>query len=338
MVIIDGIIYSLQQGGGISVYFDNIISRISCDESKVFLYSENFFSLNKVPFCLQKSRFFERYRNFVFESDGVHSDSVFHSSYYRLPTLKMPTVTTVHDFTYEKYNKGLARCVHSWQKNKAIRSSDIIICVSENTASDLMNYINIPESRIRVVYNGVSEIYTPLCDADRVSDNKVVFIGARGGYKNFDIAVQSVSKISFLELSIVGGGNLNEQEKKLLEHYLPNRYRWLGRLSDEDLNKVYNRAYCLLYPSSYEGFGIPVVEAMRAGCPVVAVNTSSIPEVAGSAGLLVDTPDCNEFVYALLNIDKSRQKLISAGFTQSEKFSWEKCFNQTQKVYNELLS
>ena len=99
---------------------------------------------------------------------------------------------------------------------------------------------------------------------------------------------------------------------------------------------MYNSAYCLIYPSSYEGFGIPVIEAMRAGCPVVAVNTSSIPEVAGNAGLLVDNPDCNELVYALLTIDKNRQQLINAGFTQAAKFSWNKCFNETQKVYDEL--
>lgn len=155
--------------------------------------------------------------------------------------------------------------------------------------------------------------------------------------KNFDVAVDVLKKLPDFSLSIVGGGKLSYEEIKKLESNIPGRYKWLGRLSDEELNVAYNRAHALLYPSSYEGFGIPVVEAMRAGCPVVAVNVSSIPEVAGSAAILTDYADANLFAEAILKVCDMRDQLRKAGFEQANKFSWEKCFLETLQVYEELM-
>ncbi|MGL4338752.1 MAG: glycosyltransferase family 4 protein, partial [Turicibacter sp.] len=199
----------------------------------------------------------------------LQRSGVFHSSYYRLPSHKeLKVITTVHDFTYEKFIKGPAQWVHTWQKNRAIRNSDVVICVSHNTAKDLMQYCPIDPQKIRVIHNGVSDSYHPLGGLSSEQQQDVVFVGARSGYKNFKLTVESVATVANLSLQIVGGGSLTKDEIKHLERYLPNRYCWLGRLSDEELNKTYNQAYALLYPSSYEGFGIPVIEAMRAGCPV----------------------------------------------------------------------
>lgn len=328
MIILDSVIRLLQSDGGVSVYFNNIVRSLK----KSNICFEN------ISFCEgggeKPPRFFERYRDCVVsEKSGV-----FHSSYYRLPSeRKLKVITTVHDFTYEKFVTGPAQWIHTWQKNRAIRNSDIVICVSHNTAKDLMKYCPIDESKIRVIHNGVSENYYQLQCYSDFNYNKVLFVGARGGYKNFNIAIDAIAAVAGLELHIVGGGALSPDELKQLDNKLPGRYRWLGRLSDIELNIAYNQAYALLYPSSYEGFGIPILEAMRAGCPVIAVNVSSIPEVAGSAAILVDTPSSAAFSNALKAISGQRQKLVAAGLCQANKFSWEACYNETLAVYNELL-
>jgi mannosyltransferase len=241
----------------------------------------------------------------------------------------------VHDFTYEKFVKGPAQWVHSWQKNRSIRNSDIVICVSDNTANDLLRYCPIDESKIRVIHNGVSDSYYPL--ASQITSNEVLFIGARAGYKNFQLAIKAVKHNPDLILSVVGGGSFSKGELNLLNHHLGHRYQWLGRLTELELNDAYNRAYALLYPSSYEGFGIPVIEAMRAGCPVVSTKSSSIPEVGGSAAILVDHIDEASFINALSSVENRRFSLKMTGFDQANKFSWEKTYNETLNVYNELI-
>ncbi|ENE5933430.1 glycosyltransferase family 1 protein [Escherichia coli] len=336
MIIYDGIIEKLQSGGGVTVVFNEIVSRLT--EYKYISYD----TCSKISIArnnmIKPSRFLERYRDCVIPDYNPEDKAIFHSTYYRLPHhLNIPVITTVHDFTYEKFVGGPAKKIHSWQKNRAIRRSDIIICVSQNTANDLMRYCPVNSSRIRIIYNGVSDEYYPLPEINNVDSQKVLFVGARGGYKNFELAIDAVASVAGLELHIVGGGDLTTQEKIKLESKLSGRYFWLGKLTNQELNIAYNSSYALLYPSSYEGFGIPIIEAMRAGCPVIAANSSSIPEVAGDAAILVDDLNISTLREAILSIPACRNELISAGFTQSRKFSWERCFQETLLAYNELL-
>lgn len=336
MIIYDGIIENLQQGGGVTVVFNEIIKRLAsycyCSYGASSKISSPKNNITLSP------RFLERYRDVKLPKKLFSEKAVFHSTYYRLPSnITLPVVTTVHDFTYEKFVKGPAQWLHTWQKNRAIRNSDIIICVSHNTAKDLMKYCPVDQKKIRVVHNGVSESYYPLSIQCDFNYNSVLFVGARGGYKNFNLAIDAVAAVANLELHIVGGGELSSAELQQLEDKLSGRYRWLGRLNDDELNMAYNSAYALLYPSSYEGFGIPIIEAMRAGCPVIAVNVSSIPEVAGDAAILVDSPSSLAFSDALRKVAEQRQQMVVAGLSQATKFSWERCFNETLAVYNELL-
>lgn len=335
MIFYDGIISSLQSHGGISVYFYELMK---AQDSSDFLWcaeKNTFLSENHPSFVKTRARLLERYRDC---NPHISDFSIFHSSYYRIPKSKSShkIVTTVHDFTYEKYFKGPAKWIHCWQKYRAIKNSDIIICVSKNTADDLMKYCPIDKNKLRVVYNGVSDSYYPITPC--LSKTKeILFVGSRVGYKNFDIAVKTLSKLPDFTLSIIGAGPLSKSEVKTLEANIPNRYQWLGRLADEELNIAYNRAYALLYPSNYEGFGIPVIEAMKAGCPVVAVNKSSIPEVAGDAALLVDEPTIDSLTSALMEVNSRRFELVNMGFEQASKFSWNKCFENTCAVYKELI-
>lgn len=330
MIIYDGIIEKLQKNGGITILFKELISRMN----NFKYYSYDFEShISKLKNSVIKSRPLERYRHF---SPLINGD-IFHSTYYRLPAQKnIPVVTTVHDFTYEKFVTGPARWIHSWQKNMAIKNSDKVICISENTAKDLLEYCKIPESKITIVYNGVSDDYHPISESDKT--NEIIFIGLRSGYKNFNLAVNAIALSSDFTLTIVGGGMLTTDEKKMLDTLIPNRYQVLGSITNEKLNFTLNRAHCLLYPSSYEGFGIPVIEAMKAGCPVIAMNSSSIPEIANNSAILLDKLDKHEILDAIktLEISSERNKFITLGLRNSSQFSWQRCSQETEQVYNTL--
>ena len=142
-----------------------------------------------------------------------------------------------------------------------------------------------------------------------------------------------------MHLLLVGGGTLTQEERTLLQKKLSGRFNHQQKVEDRQLNIFYNRAFCLLYPSSYEGFGLPLLEAMQAGCPVVSVNSSSIPEVCGSAALLARSIDA---VSLGMEVDKLRdgeyrQQLIESGLNRAALFSWDSCVDKTLKFYTELL-
>lgn len=343
MLFIDGIIFTLQRSGGISVYFDELISYLNKNDHSFVLnvydnHSDNNnlkVNINKAigSLKLESSRYFERY----LDVNIPDNTTVFHSSYYRLPRknqrANIKIITTVHDFTYEKYGSGFSKLIHCYQKKRAILNSDEIVCISNNTKKDLLKFI--PESRnkkISVIHNGVSEHFKH--DSFLSYNSDVIFIGARNGYKNFNSAVKALISTK-LNLIIIGGGILSSEEKSFLERSLPGRFMYMGFLSDEDLVKVYNSSFCLLYPSLYEGFGIPVIEAMSCGCPVIASNSSSIPEICEEAAILCNKSSSEDIFKALESLldERYRAKLIKRGLFRAKKFSWIKTFKKTMEIY-----
>lgn len=357
MIIFDNIIFSLQKSGGISVVWKEFYSRlinknntenyyfIDYNKSKSnFLYRELNFNGNilykfvRYPFNIQ--RFFNP------KLKNIKEKFIFHSTYYRI--CKNPlaiNITTVHDFTYEYYRKGIAKFIHCKQKYNAIRKSQYIICVSENTKKDLLKYLPyIDESKIHVIYNGISDKYFPLNDINTniqipyARDSFVLFVGSRAKYKNFDFVVENLFQQKY-NLVIVGSP-LTNKEKKHLEKFIPqNKYKVLSFVSEEYLNMLYNYAIALVYPSSYEGFGIPILEAQKAGCPVIALYTSSIPEIIGETPLLMRKLTGQEFISKLnLLSNKTLIKIITEkGIINAQKYSWDKMYNEIMNLYYEIL-
>lgn len=340
MLIADGIIYSLQRHGGITVYFNELLQRMKAEaagDCRVVLHQGSAVNVELMPagYETRPVRLAERYRRCPVPAQA----SLFHSSYYRLPDRRVPVVTTVHDFIYERFASGPRKWLHSLQKFVAIRASHAVICISESTRSDLLRFLpDIRPERLHVVHNGVSNAFHPL-SADAMPKGAarpyVLFVGARSGYKNFLPLVQAMSSLRDLDLVCIGGGALTPLESELVQRELGGRFAHHMGVSDSHLNQFYNGAFCLAYPSAYEGFGIPVLEAMRAGCPVVAMNSSSIPEVAGGAAQLLPEASPEALQAAISRLDQSgqREHYRQLGLQRATLFSWDRTFAETRKVY-----
>ena len=355
---LDNIIFSLQKSGGASVVWQQHLERLVQDKEFQGRFLEydnaelNFFrqqiSLKKNLIDLKNSNFLavKRYLNLKSKTSDKH---IFHSSHYRVERgNNVVNVTTVHDFTYEYFISGLAQKVHTWQKNLAINTSAGIICVSESTKRDLLRFLpHINENKIRVIYNGVDTAFKPLqnelvfCKKHLFEDYSYgLYIGdRRTTYKNFDMAVDACA-MTHIPLLIIGGGELTQLELHNLKTKLgEDNFTSLLEVSVVDLNFYYNRAFCLLYPSLYEGFGIPVIEAQRAGCPVIAINSSSIPEVIGNSYLALENPTPQKIADKIKELsfeNNLRKEAIELGFEKCKKFSWQNTYNETKEFYKEL--
>jgi len=358
-IYLDNIIFSLQSAGGISVYWFELVKRILKDPEFAASFiespSNNMFRnrLEITPEMILRTPTdsfpikIQRYLN----PGTTQAKGIFHSSYYRVHRNPgMMNVTSVHDFTYEYFRSGLAKTVHQWQKGNAIKKAKRIICVSENTKMDLLKfYPEISEKSISVVYNGVDEVYAPLDVKDESklkeiipfsSGEFVLFIGDRKSrHKNF-AALTEACKISKKPLLMVGGGKLSQLENEFLVRTLGNlHFKQMGGIDNDLLNRIYNHALCMVYPSLYEGFGIPVVEAQKAGCPVISAFCSSIPEVAGQGAILINNISALKIAEAISQLDSDSSlvgNLRSAGFVNAQRFSWDKCYLQTKDVYKEI--
>lgn len=352
MIFYDGIVFSLQKSGGISVYFLEVFKRLNLDflvslypNDNIMLQTsilhneieeKHFLKKNCPLFLLKFLRYFD-----VSVPKGI---SVFHSTYYRLPFFwqrkNIRIVTTVHDFTYERYSSGLKRVLHSFQKKRAVVNSDVIICISESTKQDLFHYI--PEARdkeVHVIHNGVSDGFYPFFNRNFGLSNsdKVLFVGARSGYKNFVELVKAIASKERFFLVIVGGGDLTDHENDLLETYIPGRFEFHKFLPNEQLNQIFNDVFAFVYPSLYEGFGIPVIESMKAGCPVIASATSSLPEISGNAAILISPVNADQICQSLdlIALSDFREDLIVKGLENSSRFSWQLTCLKLEKIYLE---
>jgi len=351
-VNLDYIVFWLQRAGGISTYFYEL-SNYLASRSDITLQNV----LQAQPCKSVYAEWLETIngsydnRPLVFARYGKtpvadKEPGVFHSSYYRRPqSTHLANVVTVYDFTYEYFRKGVARLVHCQQKYSAIRSADIVICISEHTKKDLLRFVpDVNPDRIRVVPLAASSKFTVNTSPDsplNVCGGRpfALYVGDRRGYKRFDLAVAGVRLHKELALVIVGG-QLTGTRAGLLERYLPGRWHYAGQISNDELNRFYNAAHVFLYPSEYEGFGIPVLEAMQAGCPVICSNFAALPETAGNAAILVRTPVGNAYAEALSKLDSpvTRNAMIQRGLEHAAAFTWGTCCARTFDAYKDAIA
>ncbi|MGB8687446.1 MAG: glycosyltransferase [Microcoleus sp.] len=261
---------------------------------------------------------------------------LFISTYYTTP-LSTRSVFMAYDMIPELIGQQLDQVV--WrEKHYAIRHASAFITISQNTSHDLLRcFPQISPDTITVAHCGINQIFSPtnsaelqqFCTKYNITKPYFIFVGERVGwyaYKNPMLFLQAFKELANkANFEIVCVGGKPQLEKEFMEYTSGVKVQIL-QLEDSELKKAYSGAIALIYPSKYEGFGLPVVEAMACGCPVITCPKASLPEVAGKAALYVGENDVNGMKEALLNVQKTdiRQSLIQAGLAQCQQFSWSK--------------
>jgi glycosyltransferase involved in cell wall biosynthesis len=254
-----------------------------------------------------------------------------HASDWGQPSAKAKIVTTVHDLVFIKYPETVDPLILATQTRrlkKIVGSSTQIIADSISTKNDLVEIYNIPTSRIDVVYPGISMFYTPQSkqEIERVKTKynlhvQYIFsLGTQEPRKNIAKLVEVAGGLD-IPLVIAGRHGWGEQTQTI------------GFVPDADLPALYSGAMVFVFPSLYEGFGFPVLESMACGTPVITSNISSLPEVAGEAGILVDPESVDSIRDGIKQALAGRAKLIPLGLKQAKKFSWEATAKQVLEVY-----
>jgi len=376
-ILYDHTTFQFQRYGGISRYFYELITKLSTKEDvdinlfqglhineyNISEYKPNFESYwgykwkYKRPDTKYMSHIFAIPNKFLFDNIYKHAGNfdIYHPTYYRRDLNKYnksAIVLTVHDMIHELYpdqfrdSKSVIKA-----KQVSINAADAIICVSNNTKKDLINMYDVPEDKIKVIYHGnslpKSNEYLKSTDLEiKYSINKpfLLYVGDRiGTYKNFTMLLETYSSMlsDRFDLICFGGGEFRHDELEVIKSIKGSGKVVQLSCSDHLLASLYKNAFCFVYPSLYEGFGIPLLEAMGMGCPVIASNTSSIPEVVDKAALLFDPNSKDSLINAIELLESNefkRGELINLGVEQEKKFSWDKTADETFKAYEYALS
>lgn len=357
-IVYDNKAYYIQKFGGVSVLFKELHERAMKDnrlQCQFVEYGEGGNTYQKsleIPqgLVISKSpKFFGLKRLLPVKVQG-NEPFVFHSTYFSYCSNKNAiNVNTILDFIEAKVgNDKKGSWIRSAFQGHIIRKTDMCVCISQSTKKDLLTlYPDVDEAKVRVIHLSASESYRiEKVDSHSLpfpAKSYLIYVGARAKRKNYHLLRNIIGETDY-NLVIVGN-KLSDEERTELEKHIPaSRYMSLGYTEDERLNVLYNYAAALVYPSSYEGFGIPILEAQQAGCPVIALNTSSIPEVISLTPdeypLLLKTGSEEELLkkVRLLSNKEMMEKVIADGLENSKRFSWDKTYEQYCALYAELLS
>lgn len=340
-LLYDDIIFSLQKGGGVSVVWSELLKR--APEKAVHIVYDNadqnqFYDESKEYNSVVLSSKWITIKRYLNVRTKTKHPFIFHSSYYRFCTNPNAiNVTTVHDFTYEYYRHDLISNLHKHQKKNAVMHSSGVICISENTKKDLLKFYPDYKGKIKVIYNAYDRS-SYFQEPGLKRTNTILFVGGRASYKRFDLAIEIVKRIPDCNLIIVGGGDLSDEEKTLLENNLNGRYEFRGRVPNEELRQLYGSALCTCYTSDYEGFGLPIIEAQACGCPVVCQRNSSLTEVGGDTVIYFDHKDMDSAVKKINKLFDSTYYLTlqQKGLENCKRFSWDKSMKEVFDFYKEL--
>lgn len=355
----DGYIYYIQRNGGINRYFNRLIDHLPEDvEPELSLppVCESTLPANPrlrlrryKPF--RPERISKRVAHWYYTLEPMLGRAdVIHPTYYatlardHFRALRIPLVVTIHDMTHEIFPElADPDGFHAEQKRRSIEAASAIICVSENTRRDLLERYPEVESIVTVIPLGVDPAPNDH-PAEPANPGGFLFVGSRAPYKNFDGALKALARAVSAKPDInmiVVGPEAEESELKLISDLgLNGKVRFAGRVDDRTLISLYRNSLALIYPSLYEGFGLPPLEAMRAGTVAVVSNSSSLPEVVGDAGILFDPRKIDDLAEIMIGLHAGRidrAPWIARGLDRSNSFSWIVTARRTLDVYRSLI-
>jgi glycosyltransferase involved in cell wall biosynthesis len=366
-ILYDYQIFSMNEYGGVSRYFHEISSRIAnCDDFDVEivcpLYIDKFFEehtssrrlvkgvkVNRFPKTNALGKLVnENLSNLLFFMSGAN---IVHETYYATKSVgnrNTAKVITVYDMIHEKFFSATqAEKKFIRTKAEAIRRADHVICISENTKRDLIEKLGTDEKKISTIYLA----HTPSSSADEnivhlplVNNPYLLYVGKRGEYKNFMQLLKAYSNSQKIkkdfQLVCFGGGKFSNLEISEISRFKLQEKVIQISGNDDMLANLYRWATAFIYPSLYEGFGIPLLEAMYYDCPVICSNVSSIPEVVGNAGEFFNPSSTDSIIHSIEKIIYSKEacdKLKVLGRERIKQFSWDLCAKQTKLVYQSLM-
>ena len=305
-------ISSIIYGTGVSNYTQELINNLQpLVDLKTFKFSR---------YPLMAMEFLWNWLHIVDVETFTGPIDIYHSSDWIQGPSNAKKVTTIHDLTPFIYPAELDPKiveVHTAKMKWAVKECDAFICVSQNTASDLRRLFNIHPDKIHVIYEAMSTRHKLSKQITKYS-NYIMAVGARQPRKKIE-HLKKACEIAGLKLIVVGEGSD------------------LGYISDQDYVNYLAGASAFVYPSLYEGFGLPILEAFYHKTPVACSNTSSLPEVAGDAAIYFDPYNIEQMAKVITEAIKNRQKLVELGTKQLAKFSWDKCAKETLEVYKSLI-
>ncbi len=371
-IILDSQAFNYQKYGGVSRYYTEIFSILSnkadleiitpwfytknvyYQESKLYNKSQrrnSFFLelLSKLGISIRKK---SKKLNYSSTINGLVQGSfdIFIPTYYDPYFLKFinekPFILTVYDMIHELFPQYFSDAAEL-KENKLllIEKSTKIIAVSQNTKKDILAlYPHIDESKIEVIYHGTSIKVNENVNVN-LPENYILYVGSRADYKNFKFLAEAVKELlkndSNLFLVCAGGGKLDKEENEFIKSLDLEKQIVQFDFKENELGYFYKKAMCFVFPSLYEGFGIPVLESMACECPVVLGNHSSFPEVAGNAGVYFDVnskEDLKEKIQKLINSEELRKEFSIRGTEQIKKFTWELAAQQCLDLYKKACS
>ena len=365
-IFFDHQIFSQQLYGGISRYYTELITAINQtpdDTAYLSLLATNNVYLRKAAVAkkplLVGAVVKERLRTINYLNSSYTRYNlrrtpldVFHPTYYDpyfLPYLKgRPFVVTFHDMIHEKFGSTFKELGNSKkliaQKRVLAERATRIIAVSENTKKDVIEILQVDPAKIDVIYHSYS-FYARLIPRFKPVRPYLLFVGNRGSYKNFTNFLRASATVLIhydLTLICAGRARLRPPERDLIRQLdLTSRAEHQPITDDTTLQKLYESALAFVYPSLYEGFGIPVLEAFACNCPCVLSHTGSLPEIAATAALYFDPDDGDSIASAVERVvsdEKLRHQLAIDGSQRLAYFSWERTVRETMRVYQTCMN
>jgi glycosyltransferase involved in cell wall biosynthesis len=354
-------IFTAQKYGGVSRYFFEIIKRVILAEVDVqviagFYINEYVRYLPRVKgFCVPsinhtgaiRQKISEAYQRYMLRRSG--DDAIVHQTYYSKSCIKFcgKSVVTVYDMVHELFPQSFPENDDtSRDKRLCCERADQIIAISHSTKNDLVRLFSIDPEKINVIHLGSSmKEITASRSNSFFSEPYLLFVGTRSGYKNFEGLLRAFAASKHLKdnfhVVCFGGAAFSVNEKESFKELGIEGLVHQVSGDDDMLATFYRHAKVFVYPSLYEGFGIPVLEAMSLGCPVVCSKTSSMPEVAGDAAAYFDPYDIASIQQTLedtLLNESLIHDLRIKGRIRESLFSWERCAQETIDLYHSLLN